>query len=89
MLTTLVSIFITGCGKEAPREIIRPVRVIKIGDPTQFTGRPFPGRAEAFAEVNLGFEVSGTILERLVDKGDKIKKASFWRVSTPETLRML
>jgi RND family efflux transporter MFP subunit len=74
VLTMLVSIFITGCGKEAPREIIRPVRAIKVGDPTKFTGRPFPGRAEAYAEVNLGFEVSGTILERLVDKGDKIKK---------------
>ena len=68
-------IFFTGCGKEpVEEEIIRPVIAIQVGDPESLAGRNYPGRAAATEEVDLGFEVSGTLIERPVDKGDEVKK---------------
>lgn len=64
-----------GCQKEEPEpEIIRPVLAIKLESPSTFVGRSFPGRAEATTELDLGFDVSGTILLRPVNKGDRVKK---------------
>lgn len=42
-------------------EVIRPVRVLRIGDLSEFRGRQFPGRAEAVQFVDLSFRVSGTL----------------------------
>jgi RND family efflux transporter MFP subunit len=65
----------TGCKKEeAKPEIIRPVTAIKIAGDAGFAGRSFPGRAQATTELNLGFEVAGTIIARPVNKGDKVKR---------------
>lgn len=67
--------FFLGCGKEEPKpEIIRPVKAIKLAGEAGFSGQSFPGRAEATTELNLGFEVDGTIIARPVDKGDSVKK---------------
>ncbi len=64
-----------GCKEEVPRvETIRPVRAVRIGAAEELTGRSFPGKARAFNEVNLGFEVPGTLAERPVNKGDKVGK---------------
>ncbi|GBC63637.1 efflux RND transporter periplasmic adaptor subun it [Desulfonema ishimotonii] len=66
---------LTGCGEEIPhKEMLRPVRAIKLGNVEGLNQRFFPGRAEATQEVNLGFEVAGTLVERLVSKGDIVKK---------------
>jgi RND family efflux transporter MFP subunit len=66
---------IAGCGKEpVEEEIIRPVTAIQVGDPESLAGRNFPGRAAATEEVDLGFEVSGTVMARPVNKGDEVKK---------------
>ncbi len=68
-------LLLLGCQKEeAKPEIIRPVRAIKIAGDAGFAGRSFPGRAEATTELNLGFEVAGTIIARPVNKGDKVKR---------------
>jgi RND family efflux transporter MFP subunit len=73
VLTGLV--FFIGCGKEpVEEEIIRPVIAIQVGDSKSIDGRTFPGRAAATEEVDLGFEVSGTVTARPVDKGDEVKK---------------
>ena len=67
--------FIASCKKEAPaKEIVRPVRAIKVGDTEGVASRSFPGQAEATEEVNLTFEVPGRLVERPVDKGDEVKK---------------
>jgi len=67
--------FIFGCGKEpVGEEIIRPVVAMQVGDLESISGRTYPGRAAATEEVDLGFEVSGTLTERPVDKGDEVKK---------------
>jgi len=68
-------ILCVGCGsEEVVEEIIRPVIAMQVGDPESLAGRNYPGRAAATEEVDLGFEVSGTITERPVDKGDEVKK---------------
>ena len=65
----------TGCGEEpVQKELIRPVKAIQIGKVASLTGRPYPGRAAATEEVDLGFEVSGSLIKRPVNKGDEVKK---------------
>lgn len=72
-LTSLV-----GCSGEAPTvaETIRPVRALQIGE---FMGisdssRSLPGKARANQEVDLAFDVSGTLSKRPVNVGDSLKK---------------
>jgi RND family efflux transporter MFP subunit len=75
-LTVLFSAYLIllGCEEKTKPEIIRPVKAIKLENTAGFGGNKFPGRAEATTELNLGFEVSGTIQTRPVDKGDNVKK---------------
>jgi len=64
-----------GCEKEVvEKKVIRPVRVVKLGNTDGLSKRSFPGRAEATREVNLGFEVGGTLVDLKVKKGDVVKK---------------
>ncbi|MDJ0829280.1 MAG: efflux RND transporter periplasmic adaptor subunit [Desulfobacterales bacterium] len=63
-----------GCKEKTKPEIIRPVKAIKLQVAAGLGGNKYPGRAEATTELNLGFEVQGTILERPVNKGDSVKK---------------
>lgn len=67
-------LIITGCEEKVPQvEQIRPVKTIRIGSVEELTSMTFPGKARAFNEVNLGFEVGGTIAARPVNKGDSVK----------------
>lgn len=74
LLTTVFGL--NGCADEQAEkaEIIRPVRAIKVGDAEQLNGRDFPGRAKAVREVNLAFDVSGTLNQRPVKVGENIAK---------------
>jgi membrane fusion protein, multidrug efflux system len=51
----------------------RPVQAIKVSNSNTINGRAFPGRATATQEVNLSFNVNGTLMELPVKVGDKIK----------------
>ena len=75
-LMLLMATSFTGCREEVvEKEVIRPVKVFKAGNPlSTLRGRSFPGRAAANEEVDLGFEVGGLLLERPVAKGDEVKK---------------
>jgi len=73
----LITFFwLNGCTEEQVEkaEIIRPVRAIKVGDAEPFRGREYPGRAKAVREVNLAFDVSGTLNKRPVKIGENIAK---------------
>jgi RND family efflux transporter MFP subunit len=76
-----------GCEEKTKPEIIRPVKAIKLERSAGFGGNKFPGRAEATTELNLGFEVSGTILERPVNKGDNVKKGQLLARLDPRDFR--
>lgn len=64
-----------GCEEEqVRREIIRPVRAIRVGNARELERRNFPGRAKATQEVNLSFRVSGPLVSKPVNVGDVVKK---------------
>lgn len=66
---------LAGC--EQPVEVadvVRPARVIRIAEPGALSGRALPGRAQAVEEVNLSFDVSGTVATRPASVGDIVEK---------------
>ncbi len=64
-----------GCGQTAPQsEPIRPVRAMKVGDVSGFTGREWPGRAAAAEEVDRSFRISGPLVALLVNVGDTVEE---------------
>ena len=73
-LPLVAAVLLVACEKpaEITEVIVRPARVIRIADPGEIDGRSLPGRALAVEEVNLSFDVPGTILERPVFVGDEI-----------------
>lgn len=52
---------------------IRPVKAIQVGSLKNIQGRAFPGQATATQEVNLAFNVGGTLIELPVKIGEKVK----------------
>jgi len=71
----LLSLLLAGCAEEPPPrgEIVRPVKAMKIADYADFSSRSFPGKAKATQEVDLAFDVEGTLVERPVNIGDEVK----------------
>ena len=64
-----------GCKDEIPqKETIRPVRAMQVLDPSEFTGRWFPGQAKATQEVDLSFRVAGPLVTLPVNVGDEVRK---------------
>ncbi len=64
-----------GCGDdEPPPEVIRPVMAMQVAHAGAFDERWFPGRAKATREANIAFEVSGRLVERPVEIGDRVEK---------------
>ncbi len=64
-----------GCEEQkVRREIIRPVRAMRVGDAKELERQPRPGRAKATQEVNLSFRVSGPLISLPVNVGDEVKK---------------
>ncbi len=61
------------CAEEPLPEPTRPVLSVVAGGPTGIDGRWWPGRAKATLEVDLGFEVSGQLIERSVVVGDEVE----------------
>jgi len=63
-----MSVLLGGCADEPPprQEVIRPFKAIKITDYEGFLDRSFPGQPEATQEVDLSFDVAGTVVERPV-----------------------
>lgn len=73
----LVTILLSACGKEEPpppKEIVRPVKLMTIGEDGSTTTREFPGKIAATQSVQLGFEVAGKIIELPVSDGLSVKK---------------
>jgi RND family efflux transporter MFP subunit len=64
-----------GCTDEPPPqvEVVRSVKAVRIADYAGFSERSFPGKAKATEEVNLAFDVAGTLVERPVKVGDDMK----------------
>jgi len=76
LMVGLVTVSLLGCSEKpaTQAEIIRPVKSVVVGDAEIMARRRFPGRATATQEVNLSFDVSGSLVERPVNVGDEVKK---------------
>jgi len=74
-LSLLSLLMMAGCEEPVTEvDVVRPVLAMKVGNVSSLGTRSFPGRAEAVQSANLAFEVSGSLIERPVKVGDKLKK---------------
>ncbi len=76
ILATALGISCSQEQKEKSSVSARPVKAIQVGNISAFNGRAFPGRASAVQQVNLSFNVGGSLIELPVKVGDNVKKGS-------------
>lgn len=75
VLAILILSTLTACSETEPeKEVIRPVRAVKVGDMGRFQRRGFPGRAQATQEIDLAFRVGGPLITRPVNVGDQVQE---------------
>ena len=80
--------FLAGCGQDWPETVdlvIRPVKALKVADPSVLEGRWFSGRARAVDQVELSFRVPGTLIEMPIQVGDQVEKNSVVAQVDPST----
>lgn len=68
---------LTACGEEAvpeTKEIVRPVKLMTIGQDSEGLILEYPGKVSATQSVELGFEVPGKIVELPISDGIMVKK---------------
>ena len=70
----LIALALAGCKEAAPpARTDRPALTMVVGATAHETGRLYSGEVRARHELNLGFRISGKIVTRLVDVGDRVK----------------
>ncbi|BFM13983.1 efflux RND transporter periplasmic adaptor subunit [Maricurvus nonylphenolicus] len=66
---------LVGCSEpQTATETVRPVNTLTVKSLDHFLSASFPSRAEPVREVNLAFEVNGTLQKLPVKVGDEIKQ---------------
>ncbi len=76
-LAGLVGLLISGCSKkeeEAPKEIIRPAKILEMQGKGSVEEVKYPGKVRALDRVEISFEVPGRLLELPVKEGQFVKK---------------
>jgi RND family efflux transporter MFP subunit len=66
-----------GCGKKeepAPKEVVRPVKVMTVQGSGGSINMTFPGKTRANRRVDLAFKVPGPLVELPVEEGQEVKK---------------
>ena len=75
ILFVLVSLLLSACEQPDPEaRSIRKLRTIEVGDISNIRNGQLPGRARSAQEVDLSFDVSGTLTERPVSIGSMVNK---------------
>lgn len=86
LITISCAIALTGCKEEeAQAEIVRPARVITVGDTSGIVERGFPGRAAATEEIELSFRVPGSLIQRPISVGDEVSAGQLVASLDPDT----
>ena len=81
-----VALLLVACEEEQEVvEVVRPVRAMKVQDVEGFVSRSFPGRAAATQEINAAFRVSGQLIKRPINIGDKIDQGALVAALDPST----
>ena len=70
----VISMLFLGCGKEQPKERIRPVRTIVVQPTNAIAKYSFNGIARSDIAAKLSFQIAGTIKKVYVRAGERIKK---------------
>ncbi len=68
---------VSGCGKKeepAPKEVVRPVKVLTVQGSGVGGNLTYPGKTRANRRVDLSFKVPGPLVELPVEEGQAIKK---------------
>jgi RND family efflux transporter MFP subunit len=60
--------------EEAPREVVRPVKLTTVEAGGGEVRRTFPGKVRATRRVDLAFQVSGPLIELPVKEGEQVRK---------------
>ena len=66
---------LAGCSQEKAavvQEVIRPVKVVEIGEAQTTRQLDYSGSVRARTDMNLGFRIAGKVTERLVDIGQHV-----------------
>ncbi|WP_432704686.1 efflux RND transporter periplasmic adaptor subunit [Ensifer sesbaniae] len=74
-LISTLSTALAGCSEEKSEtaDVVRPVKVVEIAQADAARQLSYSGAVRARTEMNLGFRVSGKIVERIVNVGDRVK----------------
>jgi len=71
----LIAVAVTACGDDAPppqAEVVRPVKLMTITGDGDAATLEYPGKVSATQSVQIGFEVSGKIIEFPVSDGQRV-----------------
>ena len=71
--------------EEGATETVRPVRAVRLADPSAFARRWFSGRARATQEIDLSFRVAGPLIALPVNVGDTVQKGDLIARIDPTT----
>ena len=76
LLLLLSSLLFSACDRKEPppEEIVRRVPAMRVGEIVGELGRSFPGRAQAYQELNLSFRIGGPLIQFPVKVGEVVKK---------------
>jgi RND family efflux transporter MFP subunit len=83
------ALFLVGCSKhEEAQEPIRAVKVFTVGADSMHTGYEFAGDVHARVESKLGFRVSGKIIRRPVQLGQRVKAGEVLAQLDPQDYKL-
>ncbi len=73
-----LSVSSPGCRQEPPPAppVVRPVKILEIGDRNSRARLEYPGQIRAAQQADMAFEVSGRIIEFLVKEGDVVDEGA-------------
>ncbi|TPJ28550.1 efflux RND transporter periplasmic adaptor subunit [Mesorhizobium sp. B2-7-2] len=73
----VAALALAGCSQEKAevvQEVVRPVKVVEIGEAQTTRQLDYSGSVRARTEMNLGFRIAGKVTERLVDIGQHVNE---------------
>lgn len=75
----LLVVLLAACGKQDAEPVAAiPVLVVHPGTVAGQEAAAYPGEVHARQESQLSFRVGGNMVKRLVDAGQRVRKASCW-----------
>jgi len=90
-LSSILVISLTACNGEdnqAKPEIIRPAKIISVGDPLAGVQRVYPGEVEAGDRSEQAFRVSGELLKLPAKAGMKVKQGQILAQLDPSDFQL-